>query len=807
MKKLFLSLAITTALGLTACMPDGENAPVTETQSNVPAARVAFDPGAGNLPVPSDILLSGTTDGTLNIPVPDNADFTNPQNALNGLDGWSTAMPLTFGFTLPRDENGNEVGINPGTVTAQGSIRVFKVVMGGDFRDADCAAQPAGTACKFVAELEHGTDFTVVFSGGQAQVIPLRPYEPKTGYVAALTNNIRDDLGRPVQPSSTYYLLSKPLATDPIGGAQEQALQGVINSYHAVLAQAGVNTSNVIYSSGFTTQSVGDVLGVVKQMMLTPELRPTMQAGPTGMTVAQAMEIPPSTSSTYLIANSADLYVGEVTLPYFSPIPTAENPTAPLSGRWQAGFVSPVAILIGLQSGQVTVEELVALGIDPADLSNPAALAGQIPYEAAEDTALVELDRFRHLTKFNPIPRPTTIADVPLMMSTPNVTNANLVRAANGMEPLVMPDGGWPVVIFQHGITGDKTNFMAIAGTLAVFGHAAVAIDHPIHGDRGFTVTDEEGNVVANINATADVGSPTNYLNLGSLLTARDNLRQSSSDLMGLRLSLNFSNLAGTMINPTDVKFVGHSLGAIAGTNFIATANTPLTGDLESFQGLFQVRAGVLGMPGGGLAPFLVESERFGPVIGGSIAFQSFAYFRDYAIQEAVASGIDPQTPQFEAFLPVAYVQFYQGGVATSAQQAQLQAVLGQFQFAAQTAVDSGDPINYAAQLRGTETPLYLIQANGDKVVPNSTAHPLGGTAPLIRELGLPFVSAPEQSADPISAAVRYIGAGHSSLLNPADNDADPDTRAAITTDMQQSIGIYFESMQRMLQINPDLVQ
>lgn len=805
MKKLFLSLAITSVLGLAACTPDGDQAPSSETGSNIPATRVAFDPGAGNVPVPSDILLAGTTDGTLNIPVPDPTDFSNPQNALNGLDGWSTAMPLTFGFTLARDEDGNSIGINGGSVTAEGSVRVFKVVMGGDVSDPDCATQPAGTACKFVEELQHGVDFTVAFSGGQVQVIPLRPYQPKTGYIAALTDNIRDDLNRPVQPSTTYYLLSKPLATDPIGGAQEQALQGIINSHQAVLAQGGVNTGSLIYTSGFTTQSVGDVLGVVKQLMLTPELRPQLNAEPTGLTAANLLGIPPSTSPTFLIANSADIYGGEVSLPYFSPIPTEDNPTAPLTGRWEAGFVSPATILIALQSNAITVEELVGLGLDPALLANPASLAGQIPYEAAAGTVLEERDRFRHLTKFNPIPRPRTIADVPHWMSVPNVANANIVRAANGMEPLVMPEGGWPVVIFQHGITGQKENFLAIAGTLAVFGHAAVAIDHPLHGERGFTITDEEGNVVANINATT--GSPTSYLNLGSLLTARDNLRQSSSDLMGLRLGLNFSNVAGTVINPTDVKFIGHSLGAIAGTNFLAAANTPLTGDLASAQGLFQTRAAALGMPGGGLAPFLVASQRFGPVIGGSIAFQSFSYFRDYAIQEAVSSGIDPQSPQFEAFLPQAFVQFYQGGVATSAQQAELQATLAQFQFAAQTAVDSGDPINYAAQLRATETPIYLIQANGDKVVPNSTPHPLGGTEPLIRALGLPSVSGPTQSEDPISAAVRYVGAGHSSLLNPADADADPDTAAAITTDMQQSIALYFETMQRLLQVNPDLVQ
>lgn len=804
MKKLFLTLAITSALGLTACLPDGNDAPVTQEEVQTPFARVAFDPGMGDLPVPSDILLGGTTDGTLNIPVPDAADFGNPQNAINALDGWSTAMPLTFGFTLP-----DGVQINASSVTAPGAVRVFKIVTGADTRDADCITAPAGTACKFVGELQHGVDFTVAFSGGQVQVVPLRPYEPKTGYLATLTDAITDDLGRSVRPSSTYYLLSKPLATDPIGGPQEQQLQGIINSHLAVLNQGGVNTESVIYSSHFTTQSIGDVLDVAKQMLLREDLRPAMSSTPIGQTAATLLGIPPEAGATFLIANSAQIHVGEVSLPYYSAVPTVENPTAPLTESWNAGFVSPISIILGVQSGAVSVEDLIAIGVNPADLANPASLAGQVTYEAAADTALAEMDRFRHLTKYNPIPAPSSVQQVPLMMSVPDVDTVNMVRAGLGLEPLVMPANGWPVVIFQHGITGDRTNFLPIAGTLAVTGHAVVAIDHPLHGDRGFEIKNAEGNVVRVINATTGKGgSSTDYLNLASLLTARDNLRQSVADLLGVRVGLNFSNAAMSgMINPTDVKFVGHSLGAMAGTNFIAVANTPLLGNLAPAQAYFDVQQAALGMPGGGIAPFLVESESFGPVIGGSIAFQALPTFQDYAVQEAISEGINPQSLAFVDFLPVAYVRFFAGGVASAAEQAALQATLGQFQFAAQTVVDSGDPINFAARARATETPMYLIQANGDKVVPNSTAHPLGGTAPLIRELGLPLVSNPMTDADAISAAVRYVGAGHSSLLNPGDPDADPTTRAAITQDMQQSIGFWFESHGRMLNISADLVQ
>lgn len=795
MKKLFLSLAVTSALGLTGCFASGDDANVSEEEYSVPYARVAFDPGNGVVPIPSDILLSGTTDGTLNLPVADPSDFSDPQTALTALDGWSALMPSNFEFTLPyNEETGGRINVNSSSVTASGSVRVFKTVMGGDTRYSECATAPAGSACMVLEELEHGSDFAVAYNNGEVTVQPLRPYEGKMGYIITLTDGITDELGRSVRPSSTYYLLSKPLDTDPIGGAQEQALQGVINSHLNALANFGVNPDSVIYSSGFTVQSMDDVLQVVKQMMLQEQLRPQMQAAPTGMTAADLLVAagqmqPDPTNPAFLVSSSAHIYGGQVTLPYFSGVPTEENPAAPLTERWEAGFVSVASIVTGLQSGAVTVEELVGLGVDPAQLENPASLAGQITYEAAADTALVELDRFRHLTKFNPIPRVRTINEVPLWMSVPDLATVNALRAQQGMEPLEMPENGWPVVMFQHGITGTKENFLPLAGMMALFGHAVVSIDHPLHGDRGYELPD---GTVFNASSGAG-GSPTDYLNLGNLLAGRDNLRQSVSDLLGVRLGLNFAQIVGADINPADVKFVGHSLGGITGANFIAVANSPLPEEMAMAEAFYSVQSGVFGMAGGGIGPFLVASESFGPLIGAQVAFSAMDGFQQYAVQEAMSSGIEPGSPEFMDFLPMAYYQYFEGGIASSQEQAVLQATLGQFQFAAQTVVDSADPINYGALLQHTDTPVLLLQVDGDAVVPNTTPHPLAGTEPLARVMGLPNVSATTQSQDgaPLSGFLRFDG-NHSSLL-------DPSADAAVTQDMQQMIGLYFETGARLI--------
>ena len=46
-----------------------------------------FDPTAGVLPFPVNLLLQGTTDLTLNIPVADPDNYGDPQVVLNALDG------------------------------------------------------------------------------------------------------------------------------------------------------------------------------------------------------------------------------------------------------------------------------------------------------------------------------------------------------------------------------------------------------------------------------------------------------------------------------------------------------------------------------------------------------------------------------------------------------------------------------------------------------------------------------------------------------------------------------------------------
>ena len=52
---------------------------------------------------PNNLLLLGTTDLTLNIPVADPTDVSDPKVAMNALDGFSTTAPWSTTFNMPID--------------------------------------------------------------------------------------------------------------------------------------------------------------------------------------------------------------------------------------------------------------------------------------------------------------------------------------------------------------------------------------------------------------------------------------------------------------------------------------------------------------------------------------------------------------------------------------------------------------------------------------------------------------------------------------------------------------------------------
>ena len=820
MKKMLLSLAITAALagcGGGETLEDVKN----DTPPVIPAATVKFDPANGVISVPNDLLMSGTKDGTINIPgeldangmsVPRTA-YADPSLALGALDGWSSQVPYKIDLNFPTDVSSTttpqaKLSLDEASAAAPGAVRIFEVVMGASLTDAECSQVPAGIACKLLGELTFGVDFITKASGDAVAIIPLKPFKAGSSYINVLTTNLKDSAGRSIEPSATYGLVKQeaPLITE-----SQLALQGVVNSYENVITSEGAITKDeIIYSAAMTIQSVGPVLANIKKLLAASLEnnalpKPVVQIPEQPMlTVAQVFASQGITGLSPAF-NGVQYQKGSVTLPMYLSQPTGKEISDLADTYWQGMCDNAVAVL-GYKAAKG--EDFPTEPVSINDATCQALSGGQL-----RDFGL---DSTRHLTKYNSLPKMQSLNDVPVQVTKPILSVINSVRGDLGLPAIEMPAGGWPIVIMQHGITSKKEDMLALTASLAIQGFATVAIDHPVHGERGIDV-DNDG--VDDFNATKGKGSVLAYMNLQSLLVARDNLRQSAADLLGLRLGLNLTT--DTSLNSQDVSFVGHSLGSVVAPAFIAQANSPLD---EQVDGLFKVNSVALASGGGGIASFLLESASFGPFVQGSVLLAAgtaeSAEFATFLETDAV-SNCGAVIANQQAYVTCAYPEYIAAltTAGESAKIANIQGVMTQFSFAAQTALDGGDPTNYAGAVQALGTPVYMNVVVGDgegnkpdQVIPPMTVNnPIAGSLPLANLLGLTTVTQSQAPTEEgMSYLVKFTKGHHGSVLSPAPDAAAGATAegsAAATTEMQLQIASYLATRGLALSIgNPDIV-
>ena len=842
MKKTLLSSGIIALLGLSACGGDlpGDVKVIDETEEVVleePFVRVVFNPATADLNVPNDFLMipSGNFfDFTLNTEGADEFDPANPQHVLSALDGWSAHMPFSIRVSLTDD-----LDIDASTVSGS-SIRIFEATQALEGTSETCQALATsigapGVPCELGNELTYGVDFFASYSAGTGaiNVVPLKPMKSSQGHMLVVTEELKSTDGRAVKGSITWELARQDITTNALGSEELLQLQGLVNSLVNVLEPAGLSTADISYAAYFSTQSTEDTLNTVKQLNIAPYAQAFQQTLATGADLASANMF----ASQYLPAISTELTAGidNVFENFSSLLLTSEqlaglaevgldtcdgliaavsDPSSPLNATATATFASVGAFCTStIVEGEVKLPyyssttnpgsdwwrgactsgaTLQSLG---AEIVGGLIQAGQVGAnnalcQLASDGVLFDLDLTslgmtdpRNITKFNPVPviqgRQTDDAStlyneagtesVKVLFTVPDESVIAIVSAAtSGAVPAqTKPVEGWPVVVFQHGIGQSKSNALLVASALAMAGYASAAIDHPLHGDRIITIGDKSYN-------------SNDYLNLLSLLTARDNTRQSIADIMAFRLALNNINDSTGLVDldTSEVHFMGQSLGAIYGTGAAAIANKSLAGDLSAFDSMYAFQTAVINVPTGGLAAGLFDSPSFGPNIKGTLLSTTSPEFVEFLTAFVVQSGIP-----FEAAIGPAYTAFAE--LLSAEQAAEINSGFSAFQFAAQTALDSSDPISFGAMLSSsTPTLVQLVVGGGtnddgstaltDQVNPVTTMLPLVGGQPLADIMGLPKISTSSQG----SAVVRFISGSHSSFLSPASS-------VATTTEMQ----------------------
>jgi len=718
MNKRALVLLTAMALALTACVKGNNSTTVTNPNANSSAVfQTSYSPLSGIGPFPDDLYFSGSTTGTLNIPVLPTG-VNNPANspilAMNHLDGYGTQSVINAYFNMPLDATSlNATDIIVFKVSSDPQTKAVNPPPPGGTGNVPQLLVQGANCSSFSTDYMVGVSSASDSGGTVLNITPCKPLAGGSTYLVVLTNGIKDSNGDTAAPSADYSLI---LAADlPVlsggqmgttGNAQLDQVALFTLPQLAVAAGAGVNPQGIAVTFSFSTQYLGATLAALEAN--TPAGVGT--AADTGLNTH---------AINAALPGFAEVWAGTLKIPYYLSVATASNPTPALTGYWHTA-----------SGGDITV--------------------------------------------LDPMPAATANATIPMLVTLPIPNNG-----ANGGCPApATPGTGWPVVIFQHGITQDRENVFAVADSLAKACIATVAIDLPLHGVTDPTDPFYQNQLFSNTPAaglmtgerTFDLpevppffSTPSStiapsgsyFINLGSLLTSRDNLREAAADLIALRKgvpAITAYGTANTLFDGSQISFVGHSLGAITGTSYLA------------FDGS-HILAATLANPGGNITQLLLNSVSFAPQINAGLQ----------------AEGIVPGT-QF-------YDDFFRD---------------------AQTVIEDGDPANFAA-LAAANDPIHMIEVVGgfandlcnvpDTVVPNSS------TQLLANIMGLtPTSSTVGPGLAPIHALVQFTAGTHGSLLSPAVPSsacsADALLYGGVTLEMQTEMANFMGSHGRYLPIN-----
>lgn len=753
----------------------------------------------GSNAVRPSALAARASDGTLKFST-ETADLSNPVSAMSTLDGWSTTQAIQI---VPVTSSGIQVQAPAAAEFAASVAPLYLLELSFD----SAALRPNGVK----KVLTYGVDFVVAASAGKLNLVPLKPLNPSSYYMIVATDSLKDSSGNAVKAGNDYGNYKNNVGSN----AQEQTINGLIALQEGLFkAATGVSTDHVIFSDWFGTQSGADVLVAVKGAAASVLKSPTLDAAALWKQDAKGNTSLPGTytlsvtgSNAFLtqldaeqflpqeqkdaiatafgpgaplnpIAQATKVYTGTVKLPYFLASPaTAGSWDKAKTQSWHGAIPSLYAIANALKAtDSEVIAGLVGAGVDPALLATLIADPTRQAELLAEASKLIgvtltsggkPLDAEQNIGRFNPLPMLEEVQSVPMR-----------VFAKDALNTIT------DVIIYQHGVTSVKENAYALAlgqiyaGMQAGKKVALVVIDHPLHGERGFALSGSMATVTTSDN-------PTPYLNLSYLTVARDNLKQSVADLLGLRLAVGLANAKGAIGTAGSLKvhFLGHSLGAISGTNLLAVANQPI-GNAQA-DALFKFDTGGLAMPGGGIAPLLLNSPTFGPTIKMGVLTSGSAELK---------AGFTAYAPNCKTAVPTCFVNEFLPSLSTT-QQAAAASTLQSYSFAAQSVLDSADPINLGRGIQSS-FPLFATEIVGDgalslsdQVIPNSIASaPLGGTEPLFKVLALQPLTATGAASH---NAARFVAGGHSSLLAP-DENFDPS--GDVTTEMQSQFASFFMS-------------
>lgn len=687
--------------------------------SSPPTAE--FDPAAGVIPFPSNLLLNQET-GRLALPPSCGEDPDGAQAvlraSLNQLDGFATlGTTLRLPFSEP-------VALE----SAEGRLLLVRLAERGQPLAApeppvelrllpsaralfDAACQPAGEAFELVAIAE-------------------APLAEDSTYALFVLAGILSESGEPFAPSVTWSLVRQ--TESPV----------------EVVAGPGGEPLVVHHRTPFDPRDEAGQASLLGLSQLWQAHAPALQAFDA---LGSALSLSPQGREELLVATAFNTQSWTTVFD-----PAAEG--SPASQFAESGAVRMAPAVAGA-GAPLSVAELYAsalpgtgceaLGCEAIGSVHTALGAAPGPNFSALsfrsgddcDSATDELagawpDPLR--------PSAACEASLPLLV----------------VVPATPPDAaGYPTVLFAHGLGRSKEDLLIVAGRLAQAGFASVAMDAVRHGSRAVRVSTaaELGCAAAGPGLPCEqtlspTCAPQCYAPLlsGDLTATRDGLRQTVVDQLQLEGALRRCaqpEACGPLhVDPDRIGFLGHSLGSLLGG-----VTLPMSG----------MRAGVLSTGGGGWVDILVNTEN-DPI-------------RCSLVDGLIAAGVLQGTPWGAARDPEALC-------LTADWAAQPGFVT--FAAAARWLLEPADGLSYASALRTGSSAVLLGEIRADAIIPNTATAALGtlwgltptavgpSTSPLeaTPEASLPGSLWLQYSDQPANPGSGFPGNayGHGSLLQPA---------------------------------------
>ncbi len=569
MKRLLASLLVLAASGCpSVTVDDGE--------VGAGAPTVEFDPGNKVIPFPNNLLLDPTT-GKVNLPQQCNESpsSTATRAAVNQLDGFSTyKTTLNVTFTEPVD-----VASLASRVVLVERLRAGKPV------DAATAVPVAvvpvvGKAIRYgnTADLTACTDPAMI---DQVTFVPTRALNEKSTYTVALLQGIKTANGTDFEPSFTWSVVREPQPVvriengnvtlnrtplNPLIPEDRAQLEGIDLLWKAhrsaltFLGSLGYSSDEVLLAWEFNTQT--------NTAALDPKV--------------------PGTPAANL--HYAPMF-GNQSLSLLAKARTGVYAQCPAATQTDTTYEDTQCLLRILLGGGV-----YTTGDALCTAAGCAAIGNVLNSIVLSKQYLSDVPNTLYTgTGSQPLRGPWSDPIKPAVVHDTDNANPLMNHPSTQLSALVLipagatPAAGWPVVIYQHGITRSRSDVFGVAGGLTASKFAVVSIDAVNHGSRAVRIAPPSAAC-----PDVSVGIPGPRADLGpdptvktecyapalspDLAATRDSFRQTALDIQQVAAAVDACG--GAVCGPfrvdrRNIFFMGHSLvGGNLGA--IAVAESPI---------------------------------------------------------------------------------------------------------------------------------------------------------------------------------------------------------------------------------------